>query len=112
MDRAQAPPVDVDETHPLLEQCLEIALQENRKRPASLAAVTFAEAQHRQALSAYWPQLTLTASATLRSDNPDHSLRIRAQPPELVLERGMKAKRGLRWRSLTASAALPLVIHP
>lgn len=53
------------------DECVEIALRENRKRPASLAAIAIAEAQHRQALSAYWPQLTLTASATLRSNEPN-----------------------------------------
>jgi outer membrane protein len=42
-----------------LPQCLEMALEKNRTRPASRFAVAAAEAQHRQALSAYWPQISL-----------------------------------------------------
>jgi outer membrane protein len=40
-----------------LEECLQIALKNNRRRPASRYAVVMAEAQHRQALAAYWPQI-------------------------------------------------------
>lgn len=42
-----------------LEECLDIAFRQNHRRPASQYAVAAAEAQHRQALSAYWPQLAL-----------------------------------------------------
>ncbi len=41
-----------------LEKCLETAFQNNRRRPASRFAVTVAEAQHRQALAGYWPQVS------------------------------------------------------
>jgi outer membrane protein TolC len=41
-----------------LDQCLRAALQSNHPRPASKFAVAMAEAQHRQALSGYWLQLT------------------------------------------------------
>ena len=41
-----------------LDQCLETALQRNHKRPVSHFAVAMAEAQHRQALAGYWPQVT------------------------------------------------------
>lgn len=41
-----------------LEECLQSALENNHRRPASMFAVQMAEAQHRQALSGYWPQLT------------------------------------------------------
>ncbi|MFN0172245.1 MAG: TolC family protein [Bryobacteraceae bacterium] len=40
-----------------LEECLRIAMEKNHRRPASRLAVAMAEAQHRQALSGYWPQV-------------------------------------------------------
>jgi len=40
-----------------LDECLETALRENHRRPASRFALSMAEAQHRQALAGYWPQL-------------------------------------------------------
>lgn len=42
-----------------LDECVDIALRNNRQRPASRYAVEAAEAQHQQALSLFWPQLTL-----------------------------------------------------
>jgi outer membrane protein len=39
-------------------QCLTAAMQNNRRRPASGFALAMAEAQHRQALAGYWPQMT------------------------------------------------------
>ncbi len=42
-----------------LDEALQEALENNHRRPASLFAVAMAEAQHRQALAAYWPQLSL-----------------------------------------------------
>jgi hypothetical protein len=47
-----------------LEKCLNIALENNRQRRVSQSAIEIAEAQHKQALSAYWPQLKLEVSAT------------------------------------------------
>ena len=41
-----------------LAACLRIAMENNHGRAASRFAVTMAEAQHRQALAGYWPQLT------------------------------------------------------
>lgn len=41
-----------------LETCLEQALENNRRRPASRFALEMAQAQHRQALAGYWPQIT------------------------------------------------------
>jgi outer membrane protein len=41
-----------------LDDCLRIAMEKNHQRPASRFAVAMAEAQHRQALSGYWPQLS------------------------------------------------------
>lgn len=52
-----------------LEECLELALQNNRRRPASRFAVAVAEAQHRQALSGYWPHLNLRGGYA-RMDQP------------------------------------------
>ena len=40
-----------------LDECLSTALQNNHRRPASKFAVAAAEAQHRQALAGYWPQV-------------------------------------------------------
>ncbi len=50
-------------------KCLEIAMENNHRRPASRLAVTIAEAQHRQALAAYWPQLT-AKGGWMRLDQP------------------------------------------
>ena len=55
-----------------LDQCIAKALEVNRKRPASRAAIAVAEAQHQQALAAYWPQLTLQGTANLRSADPNY----------------------------------------
>lgn len=52
-----------------LARCIEIALQQSRLRPASQFGVDLAEAQHRQALSAYWPQVKATAGYQ-RLDEP------------------------------------------
>ena len=40
-----------------LDECVAVALENNHRRPASAFAVAIAEAQHRQALSGYWPQV-------------------------------------------------------
>ena len=40
-----------------LDACLQEALKNNRRRPASRYAVEMAEARHRQALAGYWPQI-------------------------------------------------------
>jgi outer membrane protein TolC len=44
-----------------LDDCLRMAMENNRRRPASRFALAVAEAQHRQALSGYWPQVTAKA---------------------------------------------------
>lgn len=41
-----------------LDAAIQEALDNNRRRPASRFAVAMAEAQHKQALAAYWPQLS------------------------------------------------------
>ena len=62
-----------------LEECLNIALEHNRKRHVSRYTIEIAEAQYKQALSAYWPQLKATVSASRRDEDynflfPDHSV--------------------------------------
>ena len=52
-----------------LEQCISIAIERNHSLPASRLAVAVAEAQHRQAMSGYWPQLNLNAGY-MRMDQP------------------------------------------
>ncbi len=54
-----------------LDQCLSQALEANHRRPASRFAVAMAEAQHRQALAAYWPQLTVRGSFQRLDEAPD-----------------------------------------
>jgi hypothetical protein len=51
-----------------LEECLKIALENNHRRPASRLAVTMAEAQHRQALAGYWPQVSAKAGISLMDE--------------------------------------------
>ncbi len=48
-----------------LDQCLQMALEKNHRRPASGFEVAMAEAQHKQALAAYWPQINLKAAYQL-----------------------------------------------
>ena len=52
-----------------LSKCIEIALEKSRRRPLSQFAVSMAEAQHRQALSGYWPQVKATGGYQ-RLDEP------------------------------------------
>lgn len=51
-------PAAAEDSKPLsLEECIETALRKSHRRPASQFAVAMAEAQHRQALAGYWPQV-------------------------------------------------------
>ena len=51
-------PLTAEAGKPLsLDECLEIAMKKSHRRPASQFAVAMAEAQHRQALAGYWPQV-------------------------------------------------------
>ncbi len=54
-----------------LDKCIDIALDNNRRRPASRFAVEMAEARHRQALAAYWPQIGFTGGYQVRDDAPN-----------------------------------------
>ncbi len=51
-----------------LEGCLQAALQNNHRRPASRYAVEMAEAQHSQALAGYWPQISLKGGYQLMDE--------------------------------------------
>ena len=54
-----------------LQQCLETSVQLNHRRPASGFAVAMAEAQHRQALAGYWPQVTAKAGYFRLDESPN-----------------------------------------
>lgn len=55
------------------------ALENNHRRPASQFAVAMAEAQHRQAMAGYWPQVKATGGYELR-DEPANFL----YPPNVI----------------------------
>lgn len=55
-----------------LEECLQTALQSNHLRPASQYAVEMAEAQHRQALAGYWPQISIKGGYQLMDEDPNY----------------------------------------
>lgn len=55
-----------------LEECIEIAMEQNHSRPASRYAVAAAEAQHQQATAGYWPQLALKGAYELRDEPPNY----------------------------------------
>jgi len=54
-----------------IDEALSIALQNNRQRLVSKYDIDIAEAQHRQALSAYWPQLKLEVTGTRMDQAPN-----------------------------------------
>jgi outer membrane protein TolC len=54
-----------------LPACLDLALKQSHRRPASQYAVLVAEAQHRQALAAYWPQIGAKAGYQRMDESPD-----------------------------------------
>jgi len=54
-----------------LEDCLRTAMDMNRRRPASQFALAMAEAQHRQALAGYWPQVNGKAGWFRLNESPN-----------------------------------------
>src|ERR1035441_7546302 len=54
-----------------LEDCLSSAMQHNHRRSASQFAVAMAEAQHRQALAGYWPQINGKVGYQRMDESPD-----------------------------------------
>ena len=51
-------------------ECLDIALENNQLRSVSRLELEIADAQHRQALSAYWPQIAAHSALTRRDEDP------------------------------------------
>lgn len=68
-ESAQNIPEDSNSQSASLAECIQIALQNNHRRPASRYAVEMAEAQHRQALAAYWPQVKLQGGYQLMDES-------------------------------------------
>jgi outer membrane protein len=54
-----------------LQKCIDIAIANNHSRKASRLGIEIAEAQHKQALSAYWPQVGIKANYTIMDEDPD-----------------------------------------
>lgn len=54
-----------------LQQCIDIALEKNHSRVASRYSIEIAEAQHRQALSAYWPQIGVKGTYSMMDEDPN-----------------------------------------
>ena len=54
-----------------LAQCMDSALTNNRFRPASQQGIRIAEAQHKQAMSGYWPQLAAQLSYVRLDQDPN-----------------------------------------
>lgn len=53
------------------EECIKIALEMNHHQAVSKYTVEIAEAQHRQVLASYFPQLTLSTAFTLLDQDPN-----------------------------------------
>ena len=69
-------PPPVEESAPqfttlTLQNCIDLALQNNHARAASRYSIEIAEAQHRQALSAYWPQVGVKATYSILDEDPN-----------------------------------------
>lgn len=54
-----------------LDESIEQALENNRARHVSRYAVAMAEAQHKQALAGYWPQVSATGGYAIEDDDPN-----------------------------------------
>ena len=54
-----------------LRDCIDIALKNNHSITVSRFSVEIAEEQHRQALSAYWPQVGIKAAYTVMDEDPN-----------------------------------------
>jgi outer membrane protein len=54
-----------------LEECLRSAMDNNHRRPAAAFALQAAEAQHRQALAGYWPQIVMQTGFQRRDQSPN-----------------------------------------
>lgn len=54
-----------------LQNCIDTALSLNRERHVSRLGMEIAEAQHRQAVSAYWPQIGARANYSIMDEDPN-----------------------------------------
>jgi len=54
-----------------LKDCIDIALGKNHSRRVSSFSIEIAEAQHRQALSGYWPQIGAKAAYSIMDQDPN-----------------------------------------
>ncbi len=54
-----------------LNDCISLALANNHSRAVSRMNIEIAEEQHRQAVSAYWPQVGVKAAYTVMDEDPD-----------------------------------------
>ncbi|MRR55232.1 MAG: TolC family protein [Deltaproteobacteria bacterium] len=54
-----------------LQNCIDLALRNNHASSASRYSIEIAEAQHRQALSAYWPQVGIKATYSILDEDPN-----------------------------------------
>jgi outer membrane protein TolC len=61
----------IDSTSLDLDKCVEIALENNHQLKVSKYAVDIAEAQHKQATSAFWPELMLQSRFTQLDEDPN-----------------------------------------
>ena len=69
-----------------LGECIEMALEKNHLRPASLYAVTAAKAQYKQALSGHWPQFSTSSGYSIMDEAPNFifpSLKMSLPPVDL-----------------------------
>ena len=52
-----------------LDECICIALKKNTNREISVIAVSIAEAQHKQSMSSYWPEINLNFGASIMEED-------------------------------------------
>jgi outer membrane protein len=73
LSQVLANPVDKSKEPQLLslDQCINIALENNHLKPASEYLVKAAQAQYRQALSGHWPQITARSVYSLMDEAPN-----------------------------------------
>jgi len=65
------PPAEQPPAAPSVDECIAVALRNNHRHDVSRFAVAAAEAQHRQALAAYWPQIQASALYRRLDEPPD-----------------------------------------
>lgn len=64
-----------------LQECIGTALTKHQSLQVSEAALLMAEAQYQQAMSAYWPQLSIDVSANRADEDRTYSLQSAAELP-------------------------------